>query len=92
MQAGGDPACRMRRLMKPVKLLVSAALLAAGIALTALPSPGTVDFAKKEHKACTFCHVKMGSKELNDVGKCYQKNKDSLKGCEPKKKEEEKGK
>ena len=78
--------------MKPVKLSISALLLAAGIALTALPSFGTMEFAKKEKKSCTFCHVKMGSKELNDVGKCYQKNKDSLKGCEPKEKEEGKGK
>jgi hypothetical protein len=75
--------------MKSAKLSLSAALLATGFVLTALPAFATVDFAKKEKKACTYCHVKMGSKDLNDVGKCYQKNKNSLKGCEEK---DEKGK
>lgn len=30
------------------------------------------DFAKKEKKTCTFCHVKAGSKDLNDAGKYYK--------------------
>jgi hypothetical protein len=55
--------------------------LAGGIALSSIFSFGTVQIAQKEKKACTVCHVKVGSKELNDVGKCYQKHK-SLKGCE----------
>jgi len=78
--------------MKTVRVSVVVALLAVGLSLSALPSFGTMDFAKKEKKACTFCHVKMGSKELNDVGKCYQKNKNSLAGCETKDKEKGKGK
>lgn len=78
--------------MKAFKLSFVVAMLAAGLGLMASPALGTVDFAKKEHKACTYCHVKMGSKELNDVGKCYQKNKNSLQGCESKDKEKDKGK
>lgn len=38
------------------------------------------EFAKKEGKPCTNCHVKTGEKELNDVGKCY-KEKQSLAEC-----------
>lgn len=38
------------------------------------------EYAKKEHKSCTFCHVKMGSKELNDAGKYYKDHNHSLKG------------
>ena len=39
-----------------------------------------VEFAKKEGKKCTFCHVKAGKKDLNDVGKCY-KEKKSIAKC-----------
>ena len=37
------------------------------------------EFAKKEKKTCTFCHVKAGSKDLNDAGK-YYKAKETLEG------------
>lgn len=38
------------------------------------------EYAKKEKKNCTFCHVKMGSKELNDAGKYYKAHDHSLEG------------
>ena len=38
------------------------------------------EYTKKEGKSCATCHVKAGSKDLNDVGKCYEKGK-SLKDC-----------
>ena len=43
------------------------------------------EYAKKEGKPCTFCHVKMGSpevmaKELNDAGKYYKEHDHSLEG------------
>jgi hypothetical protein len=66
-------------------------MFVAGLALTPVNSQATIDIAKKEKKACTVCHVKAGSKELNDVGKCYAKNEkkdNALEGCE--KKEEKK--
>jgi hypothetical protein len=39
-----------------------------------------MEYAKKEGKPCTFCHVKMGSKELNDAGKYYKAHDHSLEG------------
>jgi len=38
------------------------------------------EYAKKEGKPCTFCHVKMGSKELNDAGRYYKEHNHSLEG------------
>ncbi|HUZ47761.1 MAG TPA: hypothetical protein VMW54_14080 [Terriglobia bacterium] len=68
---------------KTVKAVLFAAVLATGIGLSSISSFGTMDIAKKEKVACTTCHVKMGSKELNAVGKCYEKSK-NLKKCEAK--------
>jgi len=66
---------------KVIKVGVFSIVLGVAIALSSLSSFGTMEIAKKEKAACTTCHVKMGSKELNDVGKCYAKKK-SLKTCE----------
>lgn len=33
------------------------------------------DESKKIGKPCTACHVKTGSKDLNDAGKYYKENK-----------------
>lgn len=59
--------------------------LGVAVTLSSLSSFGTMQIAKKEKASCTTCHVKMGQKTLNDVGKCYQKTKD-LKACEAEKK------
>ena len=60
------------------------AILFAGLVLlgfgTAV-SLGKVEYTKKEGKPCITCHVKNGTKELNDVGKCCEKN-GSLKNCQ----------
>ena len=71
---------------KVIKVGMFCFALAVGISLSSLSSFGTMEIAKKEKTACTTCHVKMGSKELNNVGKCYQKKK-NLKACEPEQKE-----
>jgi hypothetical protein len=61
-------------------------LLKGLIALTVfggcLLSLGTakMEYAKKEGKSCTFCHVKAGSKDLNDAGKYYKDHNHSLEG------------
>jgi|YelNatPaOPRAMG01_1025707.scaffolds.fasta_scaffold23184_3 predicted nucleic acid-binding Zn-ribbon protein len=73
----------MRRMKKAVVFSVA---LVSFFSFLSITSFGTVEIAKKEKTACTTCHVKMGSKELNDVGKCYQKKK-SLKACESEAKE-----
>jgi hypothetical protein len=67
--------------MKSLKLLLPAGILAAGFMVCTTASYGTPAIAKKEGgKSCVTCHVKMGSKDLNDTGKCYKTNK-SLAKC-----------
>lgn len=69
-----------RKLRHLIKVAVAMVIITVwGISL----SFANPQYAKKESKACTYCHVKMGSKELNDVGKCYAKNNHSLEGCKP---------
>lgn len=63
--------------------------LGLAISLSSLSSFGNMKIAKQEKASCTTCHVKMGQKQLNDVGKCYAKKK-SLKACESGKKEGDK--
>lgn len=76
--------------MKTLKVMM--ALLIGGLTLSATLMFGKIEYSKTEKKGCTFCHVdvKKTPKELNDVGKCYEKNKHSLKSCEETKKETEK--
>lgn len=64
-------------------------VLTIGIGLSSISTFGTMEIAKKEKVACGTCHVKVGSKELNAVGKCYEKHK-SLKTCEAGKTEKKK--
>ena len=63
------------------KLTVFGMTLGVALAMSSLSSFGNMKIAKKEKASCTTCHVKMGQKDLNDVGKCYEKKKD-LKACE----------
>jgi hypothetical protein len=63
------------------KFVVFGITLGVALAMSSLSSFGNMEIAKKEKVACTTCHVKMGQKELNDVGKCYAKKK-NLKACE----------
>jgi cytochrome c553 len=80
--------------MKTLKLALPAAILMAGFMAFTSASYGTPAYAKKEAavvgegmKACPYCHVAAGKKDLNDTGKCYQTNghKDLAK-CAPEKK------
>lgn len=62
----------------------SVAVAFTGLILTGFSATlmlGKAEYTKKEGKPCLTCHVKMGSKELNDVGKCYAKSH-SLKDCQ----------
>lgn len=67
----------MKRTIKLVKVLLLALVLSA---FSATLMQGKPEYSKKEKAGCTTCHVKMGSKELNDVGKCYAKTA-TLKDC-----------
>ena len=69
----------MKTALRVVEVALVGALLAAfSVSLV----QAKVEYTKKEGKPCTTCHVKANSKELNDVGKCYEKKK-SLKECLP---------
>ena len=67
----------MKKAMLAVAVLVAASWL---VTSTSFAKP---EFAKKEGKPCTACHVKpmKGDENLNPVGKCYKEKKD-FKACE----------
>ncbi len=67
-----------------LKFTIPSALLIAGLGLSSLSTYAKPDYAKKEKKGCTYCHVKAGQKDLNDVGKCYKEHDHSLDACSPK--------
>ncbi|MEP7363375.1 MAG: hypothetical protein ABI972_08980 [Acidobacteriota bacterium] len=62
--------------------LKSTSYLIVGLTLFGLSmsSFATPDIAKKEKQKCVVCHVKMGKKDLNDIGKCYEAKK-SMEAC-----------
>lgn len=66
---------------KAMKVAAFSLALGVALALSSLSTFGNMEIAKKEKASCTTCHVKMGQKTLNAVGKCYAKKK-SLKACE----------
>ncbi len=63
--------------MKLTKTVIAISIILGCLATWATAKP---EYAKKEGKSCTFCHVKTGSKELNDAGKYYKAHDHSLKG------------
>lgn len=65
---------------KLFRLVMPAAAFAAALMLTGGAAFATKEMSKKEKKPCTTCHVKMGSKDLNNVGKFY-KEKKTLEGA-----------
>jgi hypothetical protein len=73
----------VNRIARRSKVVLVGLVLAA---FAATMVQGKPDYTKKEKTSCTTCHIKPGSKDLNDLGKCYEKKK-SLDGCkvEPKK-------
>ncbi len=73
--------------MKSLRVLIALAVLGGSILSLATAKP---EYAKKEGKTCTFCHVKMGSKELNDAGKYYKEHNHSLEGYKAPEKSESK--
>lgn len=65
--------------MKLVKVLF---LLCATVLLSISMLYAKAEYTKKEGKPCAYCHIKAGSKDLNDVGKCYEKAH-KLDNCKP---------
>jgi len=74
--------------MKMIRLGVPAMIVGAGLMLFMTPSFGKPEFAKKEKKGCTTCHVSAKvTKEkvdLNKTGECYKKSKDLSKCADAK--------
>jgi len=64
--------------MRLLRVLFALAIFTGSMISLSTAKP---EYAKKEGKSCTYCHVKMGSKDLNDTGKCYQANDHSLAKC-----------
>lgn len=60
------------------------AVLAAGFFVNTTASFAKPEYSKTEKKSCTFCHVKAGSKDLNDAGKYYKEHGHSLEGYKAK--------
>jgi hypothetical protein len=66
--------------MLKLKIVLPAAVMGFAFLFSSSVSYGKAEYTKKEKKPCTACHVTAKSKELNDVGKCYEKAK-SLANC-----------
>ena len=62
------------RIIRLFALLTLAGLIAVSIGM------GKAEYAKKEGKACTFCHPGGKVKELTDAGKYYKEHNHSLEG------------
>lgn len=57
--------------------LTFAMLTAFGLlCLSAVPMQAKPEFAKKEKKGCTTCHVSAKTKDLNETGKYYKEHKE----------------
>jgi hypothetical protein len=66
------------------KIAIPAVVILGGLTL-ASSSFGKPEYTKTEKKACTYCHVTQGKKDLNETGKCYAEHDHSLAACAPKK-------
>ena len=75
--------------MRSIKIALPV-LLGVGFLVCTSASYANQDYAKKEKKACTFCHGKIEGKEampknLTAAGKYYQSHNHSLEGYTEKK-------
>lgn len=69
--------------MRTFKIAVPAFILVTGLFIAGMPADGKPEYAKTEKKSCITCHVKAGSKELNDAGVYYKEHSHSLEGYKP---------
>ena len=69
--------------MSRLQFVLPSAVLMLGFLASSNATYGNLRYTKQEKRPCVTCHVTIKSKELNGVGKCYQK-KQTLVGCEPK--------
>ena len=65
---------------------IAGMVMLGGLWITTGTSYAKPEFAKKETKACNFCHANLKDmKELNDAGKYYKSHGYSLEGYSEKK-------
>jgi hypothetical protein len=70
-----------------MKVMIPTIAMLGGLLVCTSSLFGTSEFAKKEKKACTFCHVKVSknkeemTKNLTTAGTCYKENNHSLEKC-----------
>jgi len=65
-----------------MKLIRTVLLITLAVAIALPLGLGKAEYAKKEGKACTFCHPPGKFKELTDAGKYYKEHDHSLLGFE----------
>jgi hypothetical protein len=59
-----------------VKIILPATVAMAGLLFSVTSAVyAKPEYSKAEKKPCTACHVKTGSKDLNDAGKEWKKKK-----------------
>jgi hypothetical protein len=63
-----------------MKVIRSFLLISIALFIAAAMGVGRAEYAKKEGKACTFCHPAGKFKELTDAGKYYKDHNHSLEG------------
>jgi hypothetical protein len=68
-------------MLSSLRFVLPVAVLLAGLAAITKGTYANVRYTKQEKKPCVTCHVTIKGKELNSVGKCFQK-KHTLAGCE----------
>lgn len=61
--------------MRFFKIISAGTVMGAFFLLSTASMHAKPEYAKTEKKSCTTCHVKNGSKDLNDVGKQYKETK-----------------
>lgn len=66
--------------MKTLKFVAPAMVLVAGLIMSSTTTQAKPEYSKKEKTGCVTCHVKAGSKDLNETGKFY-KEKKTLEGA-----------
>lgn len=68
-----------------MKKVLKASAITFAVSVLFLPfALATPEYAKKENKACTFCHPAVGKPDLNEAGK-YYKEHHTLEGYKEKK-------
>jgi len=70
----------MEEMMRLAKVMIPAGVLTLGLLLSSTQSYAKPEYTKKEKKGCTFCHVSVKSKDLNEAGKYYKDHNNSLEG------------